>query len=81
MSTTPFDPQSVPSRDELAFLVPGMTCGHCKTAVSGEVAQVRGVVSVDVDLASKLVRVTGSGVDAAAVVGAIDEAGYDAVPA
>jgi copper chaperone len=30
---------------------------------------------------SKLVRVSGAGIDDAAVVAAIDEAGYDAVPA
>ncbi len=63
----------------LSYLVAGMTCEHCKTAVTAEVSAVPGVSSVDVDLATKLVRVHGSGVDEAAVVAAIDEAGYDAV--
>ena len=58
-----------------------MTCEHCRTAVSGEVGRVAGVQAVDVDLDSKLVRVEGTDVDAAAVVAAIDEAGYDAEPA
>ena len=49
--------------------------------MTGEVGQVAGVQAVDVDLETKLVRVSGAGVDAAAVVAAIDEAGYDAVPA
>ena len=65
----------------LIYRVDGMSCEHCRVAVTGEVSQVAGVQSVDVDLETKLVRVEGAGVDAAAVVAAIDEAGYDAVPA
>jgi len=57
--------------------VAGMTCEHCRAAVTEEVERVAGVVAVDVDLDSKLVRVRGTG-DEAAVVAAIDEAGYDA---
>jgi copper chaperone CopZ len=70
-----------PASTELAYLVEGMTCGHCKVAVTEEVSRVAGVSAVDVDLDSKLVRVHGTGVDHAAVVAAIDEAGYDAVQA
>jgi copper chaperone CopZ len=58
-----------------------MSCAHCTIAVTEEVAQVAGVSAVDVDLDTKLVRVHGSDVDAADVVAAIDEAGYDAVAA
>jgi copper chaperone CopZ len=58
-----------------------MTCSHCKTAVTEEVTGVAGVHAVDVDLDTKLVRVHGTHVDAAAVLSAIDEAGYDAVAA
>jgi copper chaperone CopZ len=58
-----------------------MTCEHCRVAVTEEVAQVAGVASVAVDLDTKLVRVDGSAVDRAAVIAAIDEAGYDAVAA
>ena len=67
--------------DQLTYRVDGMNCNHCVVAVSGEVGRVPGVSSVDVDLDTKLVRVEGAGVDRAAVVAAIDEAGYDAVPA
>jgi copper chaperone len=63
------------------YLVAGMTCEHCRVAVTSEVTKVAGVTSVDVDLATKLVRVHGTDVDAASVVAAIDEAGYDAVTA
>ena len=63
------------------FRAAGMTCDHCKIAVTGEVSKVDGVSGVDVDLDAKLVRVHGEDVDRAAVVAAIDEAGYDAVDA
>ena len=65
----------------LIYRVDGMSCEHCKVAVTQEVSGVAGVSSVDVDLTTKLVRVSGAGVDDAAVVAAIDEAGYDAVRA
>jgi len=65
----------------LTYRVDGMSCEHCKVAVTEEVGDVAGVASVDVDLHTKLVRVSGAGLDDAAVVAAIDEAGYDAVPA
>jgi copper chaperone CopZ len=54
-----------------------MTCGHCEAAIRKEVSAVAGVSSVVVDLETKLVTVTGSGVDHEAVVVAIDEAGFD----
>jgi copper chaperone len=66
--------------DELVYRVDDMSCSHCVLAVTEEVSQVLGVASVDVDLDTKLVRVRGADVDAAAVVVAIDDAGYDAVP-
>ena len=64
-----------------AYLVPGMSCDHCVVAVTAEVAKVPGVGAVAVDLDTKLVLVHGTDVDDAAVVAAIDEAGYDAVAA
>ncbi len=76
MSTTSAPPEPVH-----AYVVAGMSCEHCRIAVTEEVAQVAGVSAVDVDLESKLVRVHGVAVEAAAVVAAIDEAGYDAVAA
>jgi len=63
--------------DVLTLTVPGMTCGHCEAAVTREIAKIAGVASVAVDLDTKIVTVTGTGVDRAAVVEAIDEAGFD----
>jgi copper chaperone len=59
------------------YSVPGISCEHCRVAISGEVSQVAGVGTVDVDLAAKRVTVTGAGFHDAAVRDAIDEAGYD----
>jgi copper chaperone CopZ len=61
----------------LSYSVPGVSCAHCQRAIEGEVSQLHGVESVDVDLDSKTVTVTGEPLDAAAIVGAIDEAGYE----
>jgi copper ion binding protein len=61
----------------LTFSVPGMTCGHCEAAVKQEVGGVAGVSDVDVDLDSKDVVVSGTGLDRNAIVVAIDEAGFD----
>ncbi len=63
---------------EITYTVPDMSCGHCKQAVSSELAQVAGVESVDVDLETKLVTVRGADLDDVALRGAIEEAGYEA---
>lgn len=62
------------------YTVAGMSCEHCKVAVSGEVAKVPGVELVDIDLATKRVVVRGVDLDDETVRAAIDEAGYGAVP-
>lgn len=59
------------------LLVPGMTCGHCEASVKQEVGKVAGVTSVAVDLDSKLVTITGTDLDRATLVEAIDEAGFE----
>lgn len=63
-----------------SYVVPGMHCGHCEAAVTRELEGVSGVESVDVDLETKLVTVSGESLEDAEVVAAIDEAGYDAEP-
>lgn len=65
--------------DEFHFKVPGMTCGHCESAVRKEVGAVAGVVDISVNLETKDVVVRGSGVSTAAIVAAVDEAGFEAV--
>jgi copper chaperone CopZ len=69
------------STETQTYRVDGMSCEHCRSAVAGEVSKVTGVRAVDVDLETKLVRVTGDRVVQDAVLAAIDEAGYDAARA
>jgi len=61
--------------------VQGMTCGHCVNAVETELAKIDGVTAVRADLETGAVTITSnSGVDAAAVAAAVDEAGYELAP-
>ena len=61
------------------YTVQGMTCGHCVSSVKEEVGEVAGVESVDVDLESGRLTVTGSA-DDAAIRAAVAEAGYTVAP-
>jgi copper chaperone CopZ len=62
------------------ILVSGMTCSHCVQTVSEELSAIEGVERVSVDLnAGGTSRVTirsSAPVDAAAIAGAVEEAGY-----
>jgi len=62
----------------LSYTVPGMSCDHCKLAVTEEVSRVAGVDGVAVDLDTKLVLVHGANLDDGALRRAIEEAGYEA---
>jgi copper chaperone CopZ len=62
------------------YTVVGMTCGHCVSSVREEVSKVDGVRSVEVDLASGRVSVSGPGFTDDAVKAAVEEAGYDLAP-
>ncbi|MBB5780801.1 heavy-metal-associated domain-containing protein [Nonomuraea jabiensis] len=62
------------------YTVKGMTCGHCVSSVKEEVSEVAGVTSAEVDLASGLLTVESDApVDAAEIVAAVEEAGYEVV--
>jgi copper chaperone CopZ len=62
---------------ELILEVPGMTCSHCEAAVKSEVGRLAGVSAVRVDLATKLVTVTGQDLDLQSITAAVDEAGFE----
>lgn len=61
------------------YQVTGMTCGHCEFAIRSEVGQIEGVTGIDVSAATGRLAVTSEGaVDDAAVLAAVEEAGYEA---
>jgi copper chaperone len=62
------------------FQVPGVSCQHCVNAITQEVSALPGVQKVQVALENKTVTVEhGDEVSTAAIVAAINEAGYDEV--
>jgi copper chaperone len=63
--------------EQLTYSVPGMSCGHCRAAITAEIQKLAGVSGVEVDLDAKRVTVEGIGLDDAAIRSAIDGAGYD----
>lgn len=63
---------------ETVLKIEGMTCMHCKMAVEKALKGVAGVTGVQVDLAKKEAIVDGPA-ERAAIVKAIDEAGYKVV--
>ena len=64
--------------ETLEYMVIGMSCDHCKTAVTEGVLAVNGVTEVDVDLGTTRVLVHGEDLDDDAIRAAIDEVGYEA---
>ncbi|BDV29817.1 heavy-metal-associated domain-containing protein [Microbacterium terricola] len=64
------------------YQVTGMSCGHCEAAVRREVGQLPGIETVEVSATDGRLVVTAAGaLDDAAVIAAVDEAGYAAVRA
>ena len=64
----------------IVLSVPGISCGHCVAAITGEVQAVAGVERVEVSIDAKTVTVTVTvtgAVDVAAIEAAIIEAGYE----
>ncbi len=62
----------------VVYSVPAIHCAHCAMSIREEVSEVEGVDDVAVDLDTKVVAVTGSALDDAALRAAIAEAGYEA---
>jgi copper chaperone len=58
------------------YSVPTISCEHCKDAIETKVNKLPNVSLVEVDVATKVVKVEGDASDDA-VRAAIDEAGYD----
>ncbi|WOP19442.1 heavy-metal-associated domain-containing protein [Raineyella sp. LH-20] len=64
------------------YQVSGMTCHHCEMSVREEVGEIAGVESIEVSHATgRLVVTSAAPLDPAAVAAAVEEAGYQVVPA
>lgn len=65
------------------YTVRGMTCGHCVNAVTEELQEIDGVTEVTIDLVeggdSPVTVTSAAELERAAVVAAVDEAGYELV--
>jgi len=64
----------------IEFNLPAMTCGHCVKTVTRTVQQIDPAATVEIDLASKRVRI-GSAKAAAPFGAALAEEGYAPRPA
>ena len=65
----------------VTFRVEGMTCDHCRNAVTTEVSAVPGVQAVTVDVKAGTVTVSADQpVDQSDIAAAVDEAGYTLLP-
>ena len=62
------------------YQVTGMSCGHCEGAIRSEVSEIDGVTGIEVSAQTGRLAVTAEQpVEDAAVIAAVDEAGYTAV--
>ena len=58
--------------------VPDISCGHCKSAIEGAVAEIDGVSKVEVTIDARTVDVAyDENVDMSAIVDAIEGQGYE----
>ena len=64
------------------YQVTGMTCGHCEMSIREEVSSVPGVQGIQVSARTgRLVVTSAEGMEDAAVLAAVDQAGYKAARA
>ncbi len=56
--------------------VPGISCGHCKSAIEAEVWKVPGVTAAEVEIEARTLTVTGDATDEQ-LRAAVSEAGYE----
>jgi copper chaperone CopZ len=64
--------------DAVTYSVPAIHCAHCEMSIREELSEVEGVDDVAVDLDVKVVTISGTDLDDAALRAAIREAGYEA---
>ncbi|MDG9725150.1 heavy-metal-associated domain-containing protein [Streptomyces sp. DH41] len=76
MASTVTTPATQPVRT--TYAVAGMSCGHCEATLTRVIGELDGVTSVDVQVGTGRVTVTGPAEpDDAAIAEVVDEAGYE----
>ena len=70
----------VPVAESVDLAIGGMTCASCVARVEKVLGRVPGVLEATVNLATERAQVRGAGVDPAALVAAVERAGYTARP-
>ena len=62
-----------------AYHVTGMTCAHCERSIREELDRIPGIETIDVSASTgRLIITSATPLDDAAVLAAVDEAGYTA---
>jgi uncharacterized membrane protein YraQ (UPF0718 family)/copper chaperone CopZ len=61
---------------EKTVKVSGMTCNHCKANVQNNLSSIHGIDSIEIDLESGKVRMTGETIDLAEVKNKVESIGY-----
>jgi copper chaperone len=64
--------------ETMTYSVPKIHCAHCAESIKEEVSEVAGVETVDVDIDSKVVTISGQALADDTLRTAIREAGYEA---
>lgn len=64
--------------ETVTYRVPSMHCGHCKAAVENELLELEEVDAAEADPESKVVTISGRGLNDERLRQAIEDAGYEA---
>jgi copper chaperone len=64
--------------EKIELNVTGMTCDHCVRSITNAVNGLPGVTQTNVDLKQGRATVEGEGLDAARIIAAIEDEGYEA---
>lgn len=62
--------------EELELKVTNVKCGGCASAIQDGLLALSGVESIEVDIASGMVRIKGTGLDSTAISTKLGELGY-----
>ena len=64
------------NQQTVVLAIEGVSCGGCESQVTRTLANVAGVASISVNLLEKIARVRGENLNVAALISAIESAGF-----